>query len=416
MERRKVRHLFFRVAHGLYRWGRGEIKLFEVMIFGEGYPAEAVLTSQPVDLAKLAGSPGKEKLVSRLRWEAEQALFPVTRVEVRTRSGDALDTLKAYYKKIGGKLDEVTQEEYYRLKKFLRGPIEVRGFKPGEGWSRWSPVYPQLGPFLSPSPNKFAQFQVKLLTEDPNRAPMLRGLYVELTNPLVRRITGAVVPREVREVDRPLAYTYRMWPEADPGDPGFDQVLIRAPVVGDTVRLEINGREESPAFVEMGSDSLWIGLPMLVKGDSVLVRFKAKVAENGIVFDAFVGTAGVWQRVDPSAPKATLIFLPTLAESQDLIGNLRVSSIFTPNGDGINEEAEIVFSVLKVEGKEPEVAIYDVQGVLVQELQKGEEGRYVWNGRDESGDLVPPGVYLCRIRVDSDAREYTVHRTVGVVY
>ena len=315
MERRRVRHLFFRVAHGWGYWGRGYIRIFEMMIFGEGYPAKAVLTSQPVDLAKLAGDPGKRKSVSGLRWEADQPLFPTTRAEVRTRSGDTLDTLKIYYKKIGKerKAKEVTEEEYHNLRKVQKGDIEVRGFRPGEGWSPWSSVYPQSGPFLSPSSNKLVQFQVNLLTERPDVAPVLGGLYVDLTDPLVRALTGAVVPREVREVDQPLPYTYRIWPEADPGDQGFDRVLIRAPVVRDTVRLEINGKQEVPEFVEFGTDSLWIGLRESVKGDSVAVGFTAKVSRNGIVFDAFVGasTTGVWQRVDAATPGATLIFLPS---------------------------------------------------------------------------------------------------------
>jgi hypothetical protein len=417
-ELRKVRHIFFRIAHGYVASGYATANLYEMLVFGHGYPAEAVLTSQPVDLVKLVGG-GKEKLVSGLRWEAEQPLFPMTRVEARTRSGDTVDTLKVYYKKIGSRLIEVTKEEYYNLKKFLRGPTEPKGFTPGEGWSRWSQAYPQSGPFLSPSLRKFVQFQVKLITEQPDMAPVFGGLYVKLTDPLVRKVTGAVMPREVREVDQPLRYTYRIWSEAGSGDLGFDQVLIRAPVVRGLVSLEISGREEQPDFEVFGADSLLIGLPKLVKEDSVTVRFSAKLARNGVTFDAFVGRStmsGIWQGVDPSAPGATLIFLPTLPESNDLIGNLRLSQVFTPNGDGINDRAEIVFSLLKVERKEPEVAIYDLTGCLVQELQKEKEWQYVWDGRDGAGKLVPPGVYLCRIRAGSDAGEYTVSRTVGVVY
>ena len=136
-------------------------------------------------------------------------------------------------------------------------------------------------------------------------------------------------------------------------------------------------------------------------------------------FDAFAGRStkpGIWQGVEASMPGATLIFLPALAESGGLIGNLQIPRLFTPNGDGVNDRAEIVFSLLKVENKEPEVTLYDVRGDLLRTLQRGEEGEYVWDGQDGDGGLVPPGVYVCRIRVASDAGEYTVHRTIGVVY
>jgi len=419
-EPRKVRHIFFRMAHGFMYWGRGSVYLFEMQLFGEGYPAEVVLTSQPIDLAKLAGGRREDKLVSSLRWDAEQPLFPSTRVEVRTRSGNTLDTLKVYYKKLpGGKLVETTEEKYYKLPGPMKGPIKIKGFRPGEGWSGWSQAYPQYGPFLSPSPRRFAQFQVKLITDQPEAAPTFKGIYLELMDPLVKHATGAVYPREVEEADRALSYTYTIWPEAGLGDRGFNRVLIRAPVVADTVGLQIKGKEEASDSVWFGTDSLLVLLPKVVKVDSVTVRFKAKVSQNGIIFDAFLGIStkpGVWQKVDPYEPGATAVFLPSLAEKKDLIWNLRVTRIFTPNGDGMNDKAEITFSLLKVVGKEPEVGIYDLNGHLVRELSKEGEWGYIWDGRDRSGELVPPGVYLCRVRVKSDAGDCTVHRTVGVVY
>lgn len=417
-EPRKVRHIFFRMAHGFMYWGRGSVQLVEMQIFGEGYPAEAVLTSQPVDLAKLAGG-GGSKFVSLLRWEAEQPLFPATRVEVRTRSGDELDTLRVYYKKLpGGRLKETTEQKYYKLPKPLRGPIKVKGFRPGEGWSGWSRAYPQEGPFLSPSPRRFVQFQVRLITDVPDTAPTFKGLYIDIAEPLVRKCRGAVEPREVREVDRPLSYRYKIWPEAGPGDRGFDQILIIAPVLKDEVSLRIGGKAEplGSNSVRFGADSLLVRLPRTVKGDSVEVGFKAKVSRNGLSFDAFLGRFGVWQKVDPSGPEATTIFLPGLAEKKDLIWNLRVTDVLTPNGDGTNDVAEITFSLLKVEGKEPDVEIYDLGGHLVRRLSKGEKWKYSWDGRDGSGELVPPGVYICRIRARSDAGDHIVNRAIGVVY
>ncbi|MCD6333929.1 MAG: hypothetical protein J7M27_01175 [Candidatus Latescibacteria bacterium] len=427
---RKVRYIFFRMAHGFMSWGRGSVQLYEMQLFGEGYPAEAVLTSPPKSVAELVGGTGS-KLVSALSWEAEQPLYPMTRVEVQTRSGNTLDTLWVYYKKVGTRLTEVTEEQYYKLRKVQKGPRIATGFKPvEEKWSPWSAMYREEGPFLSPSPRSYVQFRVKLMTDEPDVAPVFKGIHIEAGDPLMKQAAGLVEPRVVRDVDRVLTYTYRVWPEVGPGDRGFDRVLIRAPVVEDAVYLKMNGDDVQPVSVKFGADSLLVRLPRLAMGDSVDVRFKARISQNGIIFDAFLGLPDtllqgtgmvqvadvLWQKVDPCEPGATSIFLPSLAEKTDLIGNLQATRIFTPNDDGVNDRAEIVFSLLKVEGKEPEVVLYDLNGRLIRILPKEDNWRYLWDGRDGSGELVSAGIYICRIRVESDARDYAVYRTVGVVY
>jgi hypothetical protein len=46
-------------------------------------------------------------------------------------------------------------------------------------------------------------------------------------------------------------------------------------------------------------------------------------------------------------------------------------------------------------------------------------GRYAdvaWNGLDDHGDLVPPGVYLVHIRAEGDSQQEERVSTVGVAY
>ena len=40
----------------------------------------------------------------------------------------------------------------------------------------------------------------------------------------------------------------------------------------------------------------------------------------------------------------------------------------------------------------------------------------VWDGRDQSGDLVPTGHYFLRLKVESDAHSQSVSRMVSIVY
>ncbi|MCY3668850.1 MAG: gliding motility-associated C-terminal domain-containing protein, partial [Gemmatimonadetes bacterium] len=104
-----------------------------------------------------------------------------------------------------------------------------------------------------------------------------------------------------------------------------------------------------------------------------------------------------------------------------------VPAVFTPNGDGINDEASFRFAVVKVGDDSPvEVLIYDLQGRLIRRLVEQRAlstGSYgiAWDGRDEQGAVVPPGVYLARVRVDTDTEgarigRSEIFRTIAVTY
>jgi flagellar hook assembly protein FlgD len=41
---------------------------------------------------------------------------------------------------------------------------------------------------------------------------------------------------------------------------------------------------------------------------------------------------------------------------------------------------------------------------------------FTWDGRDLSGQVVPPGVYLCRIKVEADDQDSQLMRLVHVAY
>jgi hypothetical protein len=75
--------------------------------------------------------------------------------------------------------------------------------------------------------------------------------------------------------------------------------------------------------------------------------------------------------------------------------------IFSPNGDGINDVVYLVIENPKqsdVSGK-----IIDMGGAEVGILRPAGTGAptadtLMWDGRDPSGNLVPPGVYIYQIR------------------
>ncbi len=65
---------------------------------------------------------------------------------------------------------------------------------------------------------------------------------------------------------------------------------------------------------------------------------------------------------------------------------------FTPNGDGYNDAIEFNFSGLNLDS--PSLHIFDANGVPVW-VNKPQNGKiYAWDGRDEEGKDLQPGVYL----------------------
>ena len=124
----------------------------------------------------------------------------------------------------------------------------------------------------------------------------------------------------------------------------------------------------------------------------------------GLVVFAFVGTAFP-QDVTPP-----------------VISNLGVNpNPFTPNGDGINDIAEISYDILQIIGTAPaEVAIYDLSGRRLRTVHRSasDSGRYLkqWDGTDGEGHLVAPGIYVVQISLETDRNAVTKTKSVSVVY
>ena len=141
----------------------------------------------------------------------------------------------------------------------------------------------------------------------------------------------------------------------------------------------------------------------------------AQVIDPGNV--AFLGEG------DEDAFSGTTVLSPSVLAEGHLLGQVQAApNPFTPNGDGINDEAIIHYSLLALSSPRPvEVALYDLSGRRVRVLFDGEEanGRYtdkVWDGRDDQGQLVPPGLYVARVFVSGDSGDAEQSRVVAVAY
>ena len=385
----------------------------EFIVMPVGYPAQFEMVS---DFIQISDRP---QVLQRLRWDSDLPLD--TRIEAQTRSGNTLAEEYTYFKKSGS---ETTKKAWEKLPKAARGPVDTT-MAPGDDWSAWSNVYQFSGQeFLSPSPRRFVQFRLIFNSDTPDVAPTLRSLSLDYTSAFISEVLGDIHPRETTPGVAQI-FTYVLTPNQGQGDAGFDRILLETPsqVDGTSLAVRVGGQQVEPVAVEIMTDSLIIELPSAVGQDSVEVDFEVTVVENPYLFIASIGHTeqpDLWQAGEPADRFSTSVFFSEAAQRGGSIGNLSVwPQVLTPNGDGVGDELEVRFTVLKV-NVPARVKIYTLGGELVDQVpgQRRTDGfwGFNWSGLDGSGKRVLPGIYLCHISLDSQSGDEDLVRTISVTY
>ena len=106
-----------------------------------------------------------------------------------------------------------------------------------------------------------------------------------------------------------------------------------------------------------------------------------------------------------------------------MVGGLQMSSpVVTPNGDGANDEMQLTFSVLRVEGpREVTAEVFDLSGRPLwrdvrQRPRASGEYRVEWSGVDDAGARLAPGAYLLRVSVDAEEDSGGAAESLRAVY
>lgn len=411
-------------------------ELSEVQAFGEGFVSEVTMVSPFIHL-------NRPRLFTTVDWQGEAP--PGTRIEVRTRSGDSIERIPHYYATTGREISKT----FWELIPEARRPAIVIEERVGPDWSSWSEIYEASGAlFNSPSPREFAQVEVRLISREPLRAARIRSLQLNFEPPLVDKVLGEIWPIWQVEPGVEREFTLYLKPEFAAGNPGFDLVRLRT---SSAVPIELLSVRAGPdaALRLGGGQTLWPGVlaesqdedgavelrfptPILGGNQTYELKFNTKVFLQSTVFSAELERQtrpGRTQKISSGDASAlvssqSLVVVSDLDKTKLLRDVAIVPNVFTPNGDGINESAQIELSVYHVEGeKELGIEIYDLSGQRVRELSRQSarpSGQHSirWDGRDEYGALVTPGIYLVKVRfgTDSQAEGTQAARLVHVVY
>ena len=117
----------------------------------------------------------------------------------------------------------------------------------------------------------------------------------------------------------------------------------------------------------------------------------------------------------------TLRVLAATARAEK-IRDLRLStSVVTPNGDGINDLLDIEYTLFGLpDAVAARFEVYTLDGRQVAAravgLQRSGLQRIEWDGRDESGGLLPPGLYLLGLEIEGEVAALKQMVPVGVAY
>ncbi len=430
----------------------------EMEVYGRGYAPVATWESQVIDLGREVNFGQMDFAVSKWRKEGEQlaALAEAegdgaVRAQVEIRTGRD-DTPTAYFgfDDLGANV-EVTKRQWDRLI-----PLESRGstiavgyrgpvVEDLENWSFWSLPLTESGQHPRMPWGRYMQLRVRLDTDEVWDFARLDSLQVEIAPLLADRILGEVVLQEDLQpqgrrvqvtTGEMKQYVYEVGGEFSSDDrSGFDALRVLTPAEAEFGWLQMGeplaAVEPDSIVVEENGFVLFLPRRLSPQGDHKLrigletVLYSEAGEFGGEVFNR--SEQSLLQKVEGGdvseelGSNQLLVVASALSQTGVLGEVMAGAGIFTPQGDGVNDQLPISYTLFRVrQASEVTVAVYALDGRRVWQARPGAQsaGRHSvrWDGRDEAGQSVPPGVYMARVEVATDKGSEVIVRSVAVVY
>ena len=424
----------------------------ELELYGRGIAPASVWESKPVDLGAMGIVGRVDFAVSKWRRQGDQLVAApeaqvVAKIDLKTGLDDTPRAFYTYDQM--GRLVETTQDIYdNKLKNIVRrwdpqgvgwrGPIA----QDNEHWSFWSAPLERTGERPRLPRGRYAKVRVRLETDSLWEYARVESLAIVTSPLLAERVNGEVAvfgnlqpEGNIAQVPagEPTAIVYDMLAEfAAAEQAGFDAVRILAPSQARFLELEV-GEPLAPAVPdsvvqEALGFTVFLPKPITAAGDQRLrVRLETTVydAAGEVGAEAF-DRAGEFlpQAVEPgdaSLDVGTNQLLVLSSDIVDLLSGVTVEpGLVTPQGDGVNDQMKLGYNLFSVRSAQVEVAVYTLGGARVRELHSGPQsaGEHTefWDGRDDQGQLLAPGIYLLRVEVDADEGHFARLQPVAVAY
>lgn len=407
-----VRHLYL---HPLEVGDTWEVAEFEV--YGQGFVPKASYISDPIDLGALSS-------LGRIWWSGQRDAN--SKILIQTRSGSD-DQPEVYWRKTGVGDQEVStlangtpmsRADYFAMPQNVRGRIT----QDLDNWSVWHTYEYEDGldgtRILSPGPRQFVQLRIDFSSQGL-QGGQIDSLFFEYSQPpIVGTAIGEIYPSSVNPAEQ-VQFTYAVRARLDAGQPGFDRLELRTTARVEkiaAVRIDRQEVDFSALLDPEDPHHFSVNFPRVVQDQTLLeIDFDARVFVYGTVFSASVvdsETDEVGQEVTPGDAVAAIlsddIVVHTALEGR-LLDNVSMGpNPFTPNGDGINDQVQIRYALLRLTKAMPlTVEIRDLNGRKVRDLSSGSGTgmlyQQAWDGLDDAGQLVAPGLYIVRVTVESDS-------------
>ena len=429
---------------------KGTIGGFE--LFAHGVPQRAFYLSQIVDLGRIVN-------FGHLHWRAT----PMRRVNgVTVEDPEANVGLKAEVR-VGRDGDPAIYHEYTntgREKEVSRTTYESlsavlgRDPRPGirasvgydtDSWSFWSVPFTKTGQLVRLRSGSHLQIKLTLESRDFDAWIRIDSLWIETSPLLVDEAIGEVARLDDLQSQRGLTevklgqdteFAYDLRAEFTTASaPGFDALRIYTGSIARFVRLEMGAPLTlvEPAAVAQEENALVVQLPKpITRRSNVPVRvvLSTRLFEFASTFEGEVFTSKGDALPQPILPgdasqeiaTNSLRVLSAESESIDFVRDLQQStSVLTPNRDGVNDRLTLSYALFRLPGPVPVyLEIYALDGRRIARIDGGLQDtglrRFAWDGRDNSGQLLPAGLYLFSLVVETQAAQKRALYSLGIAY
>jgi len=397
-------------------------EVHDIHVYARGFASRSTYTSTILDF-------GRPMAWGQLSWRGAKG--EKAQVQIQTRSG--MDDDPVRYLRYSGRAEEktvVSAAEYGAL-----SPGEKAGTSyDRSNWSFWSTYEfgDSLGAqVISPSPRRYLQFQVNFLPRGDDGG-VVEVLEFRASEPVATGLVAEVWPVET-QTGQWTDFIYVLRPTFEASDAGFDRLEIRsASLLGPVTGVHIGDDAADYTVDTAEPHRLVIDLPPVLATDSgtlVEVSFTAQVLLYG---DRFEGS--VWHSSSPREVRQAAVggdatgdyegnrvSVATVERNRLLLRLNEDRRVVTPNGDGRNDVAPLAFQLFEITDLASlRVEVVDLSGRLVRLLHEGEGGiglyEFAWDALDDDGRIVPPGLYVARVRARMDGSKVEELRVLHVAY